>query len=128
VHGLVALSEFVSKELAWVVQTAGSTECHGEGGEHARPEQTLRQGENEDEDRAGARPDSDREHHRHHFAPGNRTGKLPRIDHVIAGLARRVMVAVVIVVMIMVMRFAIVVRIAVMVAMLTRDYTGLERE
>src|SRR6185369_7907873 len=58
----------------------GSTECHSESGGNPCPKQALRQGEDEDKDRPGTRPDSDRKHHRYHFAPGDRSGKLPRID------------------------------------------------
>jgi len=34
----------------------------------------------------------DREHDHHHFAPGERSGKLPRIDNVIARLSPRMIV------------------------------------
>ena len=78
----------------------GRAERHGEGGGHARPEQPLRQREDENEDRAGARPDADREHDGHHLAPGDRAGKLPRVDHVIARLPRRMMVMVMVMMMV----------------------------
>ena len=50
----------------------------------------MRQREDEHEDRPGARPDADREHHGEDLAPGERAGKLARIDDVMAGLAFRV--------------------------------------
>jgi len=64
-------------------------ECHSKGGGDTCPEQALSEGKDKNEDRARARPNSDREHDRHHFAPVERAGKLAHIDHVIAGLSDR---------------------------------------
>ena len=44
-------------------------ERHGKGGGDTCPEQALRQGKDKNEDRTGARPDADREHHSHYLSP-----------------------------------------------------------
>ena len=79
----------------------GGAERHGEGRGNSCPEQTLRYGEDEHKDGSCAGPDADREHHRHHLSPGKRTGKLPRIDDVVARFPWRVMMAVMVMTMIM---------------------------
>src|SRR4029077_18829126 len=47
----------------------GGAERHGEGRCHSRTEQSLRYREDEHEDRSGAGPDADREHHRRDLPP-----------------------------------------------------------
>src|ERR1700674_42247 len=87
----------------------GSAERHGEGRGHARPEEALGDGKDEHENGAGAGPDADREHHGHDLAPGERSRQLPRIDDMVAGLSRRVMVTVMrIVVVVMVIAVMVV--------------------
>ena len=54
--------------------------------------------EDEHEDGARAGPDADREHHGHDLSPGERPGKLPRVDDVIARLALRMVMSVMMVV------------------------------
>ena len=97
VHTMLAQALFGPPSLS---ASFARAERHGEGGGHARPEQPLRQRKDENEDRAGARPDADREHDGHHLAPGDRAGKLPRVDHVIARLPRRMMVMVMVMMMV----------------------------
>jgi hypothetical protein len=86
----------------------GRAERHGKCGGNARQEHALRQGKDENEDRASTRP----EHDRHYFAPGDRPGKLPRIDHVVARLSRRVVMFIVVMV---VMRPMTLMRVIVMI-------------
>ena len=71
-----------------------------EGRRHARPEQALGHREDQHENGARAGPDADREHHGHDLPPGERPGKLPRVDDVVARLARRMVMAVIVMVMV----------------------------
>src|SRR5262249_39509442 len=80
VHTMLAQVLFVPPSLsassrepsASVASTATvmAVPSNGEGGGDTSPEQSLRQRKDENEDRASAWPDADREYDRHHFAPG----------------------------------------------------------
>ena len=86
----------------------GGAERHGEGGADPGPEDPLRYRKDEHEDRPGAGPDADREHHGHDFSPGEGARELPCIDDMITRLSRRVMVVIVtMIVMVMIMGLAV---------------------
>src|SRR6185503_12854398 len=68
---------------------------------------TLRQREDEHEDRARSWPDADREHHGEDLAPGERPGELARIDDMTAGLALFMIMAMMVMMVVLAVRMIV---------------------
>src|SRR5262249_57660112 len=100
----------------------GGSDSHDEGRGDARPEQSLRQREDEHQDRARARPQADGKNRGQPSFPCARAGKLLRLRRVRVPPCRRVIVvrvmmmsvALAMMVMIMAMVMIVVVRVVVM--------------